>query len=109
MRAQIITGEILVQGTIDASIQSDCVRCLSKTTQELHLSELVFLYEYTGQDFIDLSPGVRDELLLALPMRLLCSEDCKGLCPHCQKNWNKGDCNCVEKNEEIHPFEKLKF
>jgi len=75
----------------------------------LHLSELVFLYEYTGQDFIDLSPEVREELLLALPMRILCSEDCKGLCPHCQKNWNKVACSCVQKNEKSHPFEKLKF
>jgi uncharacterized protein len=44
---------------------------------------------------IDLSFGVRESLLLALPMKVLCSEDCKGLCPHCGANLNEESCDCV--------------
>jgi uncharacterized protein len=110
MRAQIVTKQILVQGTIDAVIQSDCARCLAQVTQKLHLSELLFVYEYTGQDSIDLSPEIRDELLLGLPLRLVCKETCKGLCPHCKKNWNLGLCGCAQnKEEKKNPFEGLNF
>ena len=36
--------------------------------------------------------------VLAVPMKNLCSEDCKGLCPKCGKNLNEGLCNCNEEN-----------
>jgi uncharacterized protein len=110
MRAQIVTKQILVQGRIDASIQGDCARCLSQVIQKLHFSELLFVYAYEGQDSIDLSPEIHDELLLGIPMRLLCKENCKGLCPHCKKNWNLGSCDCAQKKEEKNnPFEGLNF
>ena len=45
---------------------------------------------------IDLSFGVRESLLLALPMKVLCSEGCKGLCPHCGANLNEESCDCLD-------------
>jgi uncharacterized protein len=36
----------------------------------------------------------REQFLLQVPMHPLCREDCKGLCPQCGKNWNKGPCSC---------------
>lgn len=43
---------------------------------------------------LELDPLVLQSILLALPMKHLCSEDCRGLCPVCGKNLNEGDCGC---------------
>lgn len=48
---------------------------------------------YAG-DEVDLTPFVREQVLLALAARPLCREDCRGLCPQCGANLNEGDCNC---------------
>jgi uncharacterized protein len=48
---------------------------------------------YDGEQ-IDLSPLIREQVLLALPTRALCQEDCRGLCPRCGANLNRGDCGC---------------
>ncbi len=42
----------------------------------------------------DLDPLVREDILLDLPAKILCSEDCKGICPSCGKNLNEGPCSC---------------
>jgi uncharacterized protein len=43
---------------------------------------------------LDLGEGVRETLLVELPMAPHCREDCKGLCPHCGANLNNGPCAC---------------
>jgi len=43
---------------------------------------------------IDLGPHVWEELVLAMPFKYLCREDCKGLCPHCGANRNITPCSC---------------
>lgn len=48
---------------------------------------------YRG-DVIDLTEGLRQQLILGLPFKLLCREDCRGLCPRCGRNLNEGDCGC---------------
>lgn len=50
-------------------------------------------YEKAG---LLLEDVVREQVLLALPGRTLCREDCKGLCPHCGQNLNAGSCGCAE-------------
>jgi uncharacterized protein len=50
---------------------------------------------YDG-DEVDLSPLICEELLLALPTRPLCREECRGLCPRCGTNLNQGECRCPE-------------
>jgi uncharacterized protein len=49
-----------------------------------------------GQTVIDLSDDARQTVLLALPLKHLCREDCRGLCPHCGRNLNEGTCDCRE-------------
>ena len=46
---------------------------------------------------IDLDPIVREQVLLALPMQVVCSEKCKGLCPVCGQDLNKAECGCERK------------
>ncbi len=49
-----------------------------------------------GFSVIDMSDDVRQTVLLAVPLKLLCSDHCKGLCPHCGMNFNLGTCTCTE-------------
>lgn len=58
------------------------------------------LAEYRGET-IDLGEVVREQLYLALPMKPLCTEDCKGLCPVCGANRNRETCAC--QNEWVDP------
>ncbi|MEI3507380.1 MAG: DUF177 domain-containing protein [Anaerotignum faecicola] len=48
---------------------------------------------FTG-DQIDLADFVKRGIIGELPMKVLCREDCKGLCPVCGKDLNEGDCGC---------------
>ena len=56
--------------------------------------EVVYLHPET--DKIELDDDIRDYAILAIPMKKLCSEECKGLCPKCGKNLNDGPCNCAD-------------
>jgi uncharacterized protein len=51
------------------------------------------VYLYQG-DHLDLVPMVREQVILAAPMRPLCREDCLGLCPQCGQNLNERRCGC---------------
>ena len=48
---------------------------------------------YAGKE-IDLTPAIREQILLQIPSSPLCREDCLGLCPKCGKDLNEGDCGC---------------
>src|SRR5690554_5309290 len=50
--------------------------------------------EFFEGNRIDLTPIVREQLLMAIPMKALCREDCRGLCPLCGQNLNVGTCDC---------------
>jgi uncharacterized protein len=50
---------------------------------------------------VDITEDVRQTFLLAVPLKLLCSESCKGLCPRCGTNWNLATCTCRgEQNDQ---------
>ncbi len=56
---------------------------------------------------IDLNPVIAEMMLLNHPLKMLCSEDCKGICPHCGANLNYEACRCTE--VPVDPrWEKLK-
>jgi uncharacterized protein len=60
-----------------------------------------------GGTIIDITEDVRQTVLIAVPLKLLCREDCLGLCPHCGKDLNQGPCGC--RSEEIDTrWEKLR-
>lgn len=102
-------GGIEVTAEIRAPWQGECRRCLRPLTGELRC-EVRELYrprsEHIGPDpdedtypfegdHLDLSPMVRDALLLELPLAPLCGEDCRGLCPACGADLNAGPCGCA--------------
>ena len=69
-----------------AAVETDNVRLL---TEDLGLAA------YEG-DAVDLDELVREQILLALPSRTLCREDCKGLCQKCGADLNAGQCSCEQ-------------
>src|SRR5713101_4518388 len=54
---------------------------------------------YQGEGLL-LEDTLREQVLLALPLKTICREDCKGLCPHCGKNLNEIQCSCVDEVED---------
>lgn len=95
---------LLVQAKLQARVAAECVRCLSEFQQLLEV-EFSDLYAFTQASVtesglilpengkIDLAPIVRDEMLLAVPIKPLCRLDCKGLCPICGENQNETTCH----------------
>ncbi len=51
---------------------------------------------HIGTPYLELADDVRDFLLLAVPMKLVCKENCEGLCPHCGTHRNRNRCDCAE-------------
>ncbi|HTY59684.1 MAG TPA: DUF177 domain-containing protein [Bacteroidota bacterium] len=60
-----------------------------------------------GQSVIDVADDVRQTVILALPLKHVCREDCRGLCPHCGRNLNEGECDCKESRDDG-TWDKLK-
>ncbi len=104
---------VYVRGDLAVLISQACDRCLEKTTisiggdfaytlvpekaestEELELTAEELETSYYRGDFIDLAPMICEQIVLQVPMKILCAEDCKGLCPHCGNNLNTGSCNC---------------
>lgn len=103
---------IYLTGDLQSSLVGECVRCLEEAIVpiSMRMEELFYYPPWTapkgeqviGEDgFIDLSPIVRDLALLELPIKVLCKEDCLGLCQECGANLNLGDCGCQD--DEIDP------
>jgi len=76
--------------------------------EESEKEEVVYIHPET--DKIELDKDIRDYAVLAVPMKNLCSDDCKGLCPKCGKNLNDDPCSCTEENIDPRwePIQKLK-
>lgn len=111
--------EIRVQGHVTAELMVPCDRCLAvfrlpvetsfdvfyapievlTPEEEVELTERDLTFGFYRNDLIDLTGLVREQIRLALPFRLLCREDCRGLCPRCGVDLNEGDCGC--RSEEI--------
>lgn len=119
-------SQVHVTGSIRGKLNMVCHRCLESFSfpleisvetflqrkptylkeDEVELSEEDLLWEFFDGDEIDVDLLVAEEIFLSLPQVLLCSEDCKGLCPVCGKNLNIQTCSC--KRMEFSPFETLK-
>ena len=101
-------GFIPLTATCEVEIEGKCARCLEsvKETVVSEFSRTVAVsleaededdeYLLVSEGCIEIQEPIRDEVLLSLPMRLLCSEDCRGLCPKCGCNRNTTQCNCTE-------------
>lgn len=85
-----------------------CARCLEQIPTEVlyTFNETVDLSDET--DTVDLIPFVEECLFINEPYKMLCKEECKGLCPGCGVNLNHAECQCEETIEIDPRFEALK-
>jgi len=86
----------LVQGILEAELILSCSRCLQKYSSpiKLDISEDVMKNEMEDEEELYLDDIIVDNIILSLPMKPLCSEDCKGICPQCGQDLNQGECDC---------------
>lgn len=99
---------IILKLLVNGSIKVTCDRCLEEFEYEFItpideiLNETDEDYSYEVEDDkLDLTKVVIENIELSLPMKFVCSSDCKGLCPICGKNLNYEKCDCQIK--EIDP------
>jgi uncharacterized protein len=116
----------ILEGEISGGLRLRCDRCIETFHFDLRTEFRLFLMPYPGEtkeeielgkddmsvvfiseDEIELDDIIRSEIYLAIPMKVLCKEDCAGLCPVCGRNLNIERCDC--KRQTGHPaFLKLK-
>lgn len=99
---------LLIQGEVDLTVSIPCSRCLEDVPTDIHLSidkELTLNgsevndEEMEDTDYLiglnlDIDKLIYGEILVNWPMKVLCREDCKGICKVCGMNLNKGNCDC---------------
>jgi uncharacterized protein len=113
-------GRFRLVGHVTGEVELACSRCLEPFTLpvttdfdlryvphtdnsgegEREVEEDDLTTAFYADDQIDLGHLVLEQLHLALPMKPLCSETCKGLCPQCGTNLNTGSCNCDPRWED---------
>ncbi len=101
LHAQLQGHSLLVTGRLRTEVTLRCSRCLEVFRQALVVGQFVVLQELQGEDFVDLTPQMREDIILELPQRALCQPDCKGLCAVCGKDLNEGACGCKVKKEDL--------
>ena len=109
--AQLQGNALLVTGQLRTPATLRCSRCLRVFDLPLRVDQFVFHQELHGEDFVDLTAHMREDIILELPQRALCAEGCKGLCPHCGKDLNKGSCRCKPSEGDLrwHALDNLKL
>jgi DUF177 domain-containing protein len=108
-------SQFFLSTNIEAQGSFECDRCLAPFLSRLAPSYRMYYVIEGSTDrnidpaelqivspsfsVIDLCEDVRQVVLLSVPLKLLCSEDCRGLCSQCGKNLNTGTCTCT--NESV--------
>lgn len=97
LKVDKVSGGALVTGSCAADMSASCGRCLAPVDFVLAADEIEIFLDLEGAgEEVDISEDVRTELLLELPMNVICFDDCRGLCPVCGADLNKEDCSCCK-------------
>lgn len=92
---QDVEDQILLRGQLAVPIQFRCVRCGEFFEVGVQDDDFQVLMDYPDNSVsVDLTPQVREAIILNFPSYPLCREDCKGLCADCGVNLNVSDCSC---------------
>lgn len=100
LRASMVSGSILVEGTVTTRIKAQCGRCLEMFEAEVKAPEVCHLYDDVTTAELDVTDDIREDLLLGLPANPLCSDECLGLCLKCGVNRNLKSCHCHKNTAE---------
>lgn len=104
---------VILEVKTETAVDLECCRCLEKFTfpiktefkyilspveerfeEELELTSEDLLSGYYKNDVIELDPVIFEQILLQIPIKPLCGDSCKGICPHCGVNLNDVTCKC---------------
>lgn len=104
---------VFIEGTVATTGEMPCCRCLetahleirapfkytfapspAETGEEMELSAEDLDFAFYEGEIIDLDSVILEQILLQIPIKPLCTELCRGLCPHCGVNLNTASCNC---------------
>jgi uncharacterized protein len=116
-----------VRGHLSVRLGVDCSRCLERFVlpveheldlfylphgagaeeEDVELKDRELVVAYYDHGRIDLGETIREQLLLGLPMKRLCHQDCRGICSVCGQNRNAVRCECAAEPEHFSPFAKL--
>ena len=115
-----LINDIRLTGDLRARLEMACARCLDPISHDV-TRKFDLLYRPQGSDAgreemsvttaeaevgyyqgegVLLEDVLREQVLLAAPLKAICREDCRGLCPHCGRNLNLEQCTCAEPIED---------
>ncbi|MBN1918181.1 MAG: DUF177 domain-containing protein [Verrucomicrobia bacterium] len=96
LKLSVVNHRLVAMGSYDTRLTMECHRCLKRYEHPVDASGYIWEQpvRLSGDEIIDLTEGIREDILLSLPLKNLCSENCKGLCPGCGKDLNEGPCGC---------------
>lgn len=118
------SDQFLVHAKMETEAEFECDRCLERSIvpvnaayrmvyapddrsmEQLQENEDIQLLPQ-GTNYIELDDDVRQFVLLAVPQKMLCKEDCLGICPVCGANKNAEQCSCIEVSTDS-PWDALK-
>jgi uncharacterized protein len=121
---------VFIEGTVATAAEAPCCRCLEMTDlpvrasfrytfcpppdqpqEEWELNAEDLELAYYEEDTIDLDRLIFEQIMLQLPIKPLCRETCKGLCPHCGTNMNTDSCDCQTEtfDERLVALKKFKI
>ena len=123
-----VEREVVLKGQISTTLELACSRCLEvfscpstfsftlayhpwkENEDEMELEEQDLDTCYYMDDQINLLPAVLEHVILSVPLKPLCSSDCRGLCQRCGQNLNSGLCTCQppETDERLLILKKLR-
>ena len=83
---------VLASVEVSGPTQRICARCREPFSAD-YRDQFHLDYEVNPSAMLDITEDVRQEILLSYPVRLLCREDCQGLCPQCGVNLNERRCS----------------
>ena len=112
--AELLESQIRIEGNLETKIELVCARCLEPVVEEVTRAFDLFYAPvpkvekptidqlkddeteigfYKGEGLF-LADVLKEQLLLALPLKVICQSDCRGLCPNCGANLNHEECRC---------------
>jgi uncharacterized protein len=107
LQVERVTGGFLVSVSVGATVYGPCVRCLKEVRRHVKAEEEEFIPldadEYEEGDLspfvedlaVDVAGLAREVLILGLPEKILCRDECPGLCPSCGRELAEGPCGCA--------------
>jgi len=128
--AELVDNQIRIYGNLYTKVELVCARCLDTVAQEISRDFDLYYRPMTSVprdeethlglndtdiaffegDGLFLADVLAEQVNLAIPMKVICTSDCRGLCPHCGANLNHDECRCEKgaADPRMAPLARLK-